>query len=192
MQTFLLVALIWPIGIMSSMIKNVVIVGGGIHGSSTAYFLSQRPGVQVTVVERTAIAAAASGKAGGFLAREWGSGPTVQLHQKSFDMHAELASELNIKSYRVLETLSVSGRRKGPVDASWLDGKVTSSKMDGATAQVTPFEFTSRVFEEAQKLGKSRTDTFSFTNKSLFLTLNSPLFLFRCPSSHRSGQWDRA
>ena len=46
---------------------RVVICGGGVIGACTAYFLSRR-GIDVTVVERTEVAAAASGKAGGFLA----------------------------------------------------------------------------------------------------------------------------
>ena len=49
---------------------RVVVCGGGVIGACTALFLSRR-GVEVTVVERTEVAAAASGKAGGFLARDW-------------------------------------------------------------------------------------------------------------------------
>lgn len=53
--------------------KHVVIVGAGAVGSSIAYFLSQQApqGLKVTVLEKTGIACAASGKAGGFLARDW-------------------------------------------------------------------------------------------------------------------------
>ena len=54
---------------------KITIIGGGIHGVSIAYYLWKR-GVRSTIVERAGIAAAASGKSGGFLAREWGSGPT--------------------------------------------------------------------------------------------------------------------
>ena len=41
--------------------RNVVILGGGIIGASTAYYLSKR-GVACTIVERSSIAAAASGE----------------------------------------------------------------------------------------------------------------------------------
>jgi len=44
---------------------RVVICGGGVIGACTAYFLSRR-GIEVVVVERTEVAAAASGKAAGF------------------------------------------------------------------------------------------------------------------------------
>ena len=70
--------------------QKVVILGAGIHGASVAHYLSSRFGIFPTVVERVSVAAAASGKAGGFLAREWGSGATQQLHQVSFDMHEKL------------------------------------------------------------------------------------------------------
>eukprot|EP00961_Rhodomonas_salina_P246522 3330934-Rhodomonas_salina.2 len=36
------------------------------------------------------VAAAASGKAGGFLARGWGNGATRQLHELSFDLHEQV------------------------------------------------------------------------------------------------------
>lgn len=56
---------------------SVVICGGGIIGAATAYFLAQQHGVGATVVEREALAAAASGKAGGFLALDWNDSSPV-------------------------------------------------------------------------------------------------------------------
>ena len=70
--------------------QKVVILGAGIHGASVAHYLSSRFGIFPTVVERVSVAAAASGKAGGFLARELGSAATQQLHQVSFDLHEKL------------------------------------------------------------------------------------------------------
>jgi glycine/D-amino acid oxidase-like deaminating enzyme len=69
---------------------RVVICGGGVIGACAAYFLSRR-GIDVTVVERTEVAAAASGKAGGFLALDWCVGtPLDALARRSFLLHAEL------------------------------------------------------------------------------------------------------
>jgi hypothetical protein len=66
----------------------------------------------VTIVDRVGVAPAASGKAGGFLALDWNDGSEVeQLSRKSFEMHKELARELNLDSYRTLtcNTVAVSG-----------------------------------------------------------------------------------
>eukprot|EP00954_Amorphochlora_amoebiformis_P019337 1331971-Amorphochlora_amoeboformis.AAC.1 len=96
---------------ISKRLPSVVVVGGGIMGASTAMYLSKRK-TKVTVIERFKVAGCASGKAGGFLARGWGNGPTDQLHRceiwKSFDMHKQLAKDLELKSFRKLPTLSVS------------------------------------------------------------------------------------
>ncbi len=73
---------------------HVVICGGGAIGCSIAYFLSRR-GARVTVVERTGVANAASGKSGGFLALDWCDGGALQhLARRSFALHAELAAAL--------------------------------------------------------------------------------------------------
>lgn len=76
-------------------------------GASTAYHLALR-GVKPVVIERSKVAAAASGKAGGFLAGGWGSGPTVPMHEISFDMHEKLAETLGVTSYRKIPTLQAS------------------------------------------------------------------------------------
>lgn len=123
---------------------------------SIAYYLATRFNIKSTIVESTGIAAAASGKSGGFLARGWGSGPTGPLHEISYDMHEELAKELSLSSYRKLVTLEVDGnvkRRKKSVSniASWLNGPdVSSAVMDEETAQVTSMELVSRMWEVAQ------------------------------------------
>ncbi|CAE7247581.1 unnamed protein product, partial [Symbiodinium sp. CCMP2456] len=70
--------------------KEVVICGGGIVGCATAYFLTLK-GLRPVLIERAAVAAAASGHAGGFLARGWGSGATEALHHQGFDLHEKLA-----------------------------------------------------------------------------------------------------
>lgn len=134
---------------------NVVILGAGIHGASVAFYLSSRFDIKPIVIERVNVAAAASGKAGGFLARNWGSSATQQLHQVSFDMHEKLAEELKIESYRHVKTLSVNGNKRGKIDATWLDRQVTSSILDSgaSTAQVTPLELTQKLMKAAVELG---------------------------------------
>jgi glycine/D-amino acid oxidase-like deaminating enzyme len=85
--------------------KRIVICGGGAIGAAIAYFTSRR-GARPVIIERHEVAGAASGKSGGFLALDWCRGtPVDQLAQRSFEVHAELSSELgNPWGYRRLTT----------------------------------------------------------------------------------------
>ena len=63
---------------------RVCIVGGGVVGASTAYYLTQRGHRDVTLVEAVEVAHAASGRAGGFLALDWCDGQdTRQLTRQA-------------------------------------------------------------------------------------------------------------
>src|ERR1700753_153022 len=74
---------------------RVIIVGGGVIGTNLAYRLAV-DGADVIVIERNGVGCAASGKSGGFLARDWCDGtPLMHLARRSFDLHAELAAELD-------------------------------------------------------------------------------------------------
>ncbi|CAH9124569.1 unnamed protein product [Cuscuta epithymum] len=140
--------------------KNVVVCGGGVIGVCTAYFLSKK-GAAVTLVEKSSIACAASGKAGGFLARDWcDGGPLSALARVSFDLHRSLSEELNgpqSYGYRPLTTLSVtvnesSSRSPSPSLPSWVDGPAKSPKTIGTidtTAQVHPQMFTKTLLSRA-------------------------------------------
>lgn len=77
----------------------IVIAGAGLHGAALAYYLTRR-GEKPLIIDRAGVASAASGKGGGFLARDWGSGPTAALHRVSFALHEQLANDLDITSYR--------------------------------------------------------------------------------------------
>lgn len=134
---------------------KVVIIGGGIHSASCAYYLSLK-GIPSIVIERSSVASAASGKSGGFLAKNWGSGVTRPLHEVSFELHKELAQTLNIQSFRQVKALSVQGRTKpGSNVATWLDRKVSSQLMDADCGQVTPKELTEKLLAAAIATGLS-------------------------------------
>ena len=75
--------------------SNTVILGSGIIGLSTAYYLSQRqPGSSIHLVDSSPeLFASASGYAGGFLARDWYPPLLKELAELSYDEHEKLANE---------------------------------------------------------------------------------------------------
>lgn len=149
--------------------KKVVVCGGGVIGVCTAYFLAKK-GAAVTLIEKSNVACAASGKAGGFLALDWCDGdPMEHLARASFNLHRSLSQELDgpqSYGYRSLTTLSLTvtenqSRRPSTTTTttssssalpSWVDGPVHSPKTIGThetTAQVHPQLFTRTLIERA-------------------------------------------
>lgn len=139
---------------------QVLICGGGVIGASIAYFLSRR-GAGVTVIESTGIACAASGKSGGFLARDWCDGsPLAPLARRSFDLHGELAEALAEDwGYRRLDTyagFAGFARRNGPSTLPWMSEEVSIAQAIGSpatTAQVHPGLFTAAMMRAAEAQG---------------------------------------
>jgi len=76
---------------------HTVIVGAGIIGAATAYYLThpQQSDQQVTVIDPCPPASGASGKSGGFIARDWAGAATADLAELSFRLHDELAETHN-------------------------------------------------------------------------------------------------
>ena len=73
-----------------------VVIGAGVIGTSTAYYLSHKSSNPVHLVESSPeLFASASGYAAGFLARDWFSKPLSKLGALSFDLHKQLADEHN-------------------------------------------------------------------------------------------------
>jgi glycine/D-amino acid oxidase-like deaminating enzyme len=139
---------------------HVLICGGGVIGAATAYFLSVR-GVKTTVIERTGLACAASGKAGGFLALDWCDGTKLQaLARRSFALHAELPQRIGGDwGYRRLTTfggLAGARNRAQQTDIGWLSDRVTVGQALGSpetTAQVHPAAFTAAMMRAAAAQG---------------------------------------
>src|SRR5262245_39569633 len=142
---------------------RIVICGGGAIGAATAYFASRR-GAHVTVIERHAVAGAASGKSGGFLALDWCRGSALdQLARRSFKLHAELSAELgDTWGYRRLTTYagyavegdSARGARGG--ERPWLaDGVAITGRLGSpeTTARVEPHALTTGLMRAAQAHG---------------------------------------
>jgi glycine/D-amino acid oxidase-like deaminating enzyme len=142
----------------------VIVCGAGVVGASVAYFLARR-GVRVTVVERAAVACAASGKSGGFLALDWCDGsPLGPLARASFALHADLARELGTDyGYRRVDTFMLAARERGPrprehqvAPPPWLDAEAAVTAALGSvetTAQLHPARFTAALMDTAVARG---------------------------------------
>jgi glycine/D-amino acid oxidase-like deaminating enzyme len=77
--------------------SDVVIIGGGIVGVSTAYFLAQT-GIKSVIVERDSVGSHASGFAYGGLSPLGGAGipePMAEVAQEGMRLHLELAYSLS-------------------------------------------------------------------------------------------------
>ncbi|KAF4671601.1 hypothetical protein FOL47_001416 [Perkinsus chesapeaki] len=165
------IILVWKSKSSHTLPMPVLIVGGGIMAASTAYYLSKL-GRSSIILERETIGCSASGKAGGFLARGWSSGPTRQLHFRGFDLIEEYAKEHGLISYRKIPTAQTQirdrrGSRAGgegggsrDTQCSWLDrGNTSSTLMDSDTAQITPLELTQSLIQEATSSGMLQVRT---------------------------------
>ncbi|KAK4570148.1 hypothetical protein LTR86_002228 [Recurvomyces mirabilis] len=81
--------------------RSTVILGAGIIGLSTAYYLclggNTRPDTIHLVEAADEMFASASGRGAGFLAKDWFGQATASLGALSFDLHKELAEKHNGK-----------------------------------------------------------------------------------------------
>jgi len=141
--------------------RRIVICGGGAIGVAIAYFLSRRGALPI-VIERHAVAGAASGKSGGFLALDWCRGtPLDRLARRSFALHAELAQALgNPWGYRRLATFGGHAVEhdtgRSPGKRPWLSPSVAITGQLGSpqtTALVEPRAFTMGLMRAAEAEG---------------------------------------
>ncbi|KAI9891447.1 MAG: hypothetical protein M1814_002766 [Vezdaea aestivalis] len=150
--------------------RHIIIVGGGIIGCTTAYFLTRHPAFdptihKITLIEATSIAAGASGKAGGLLAR-WAY-PKC-LASLSFQLHASLAAEHDGAS-------------------KWGYRKLNCGQLDAHTVDPVPSEPPSAKQSLHKHLdGSSKTDSISNLPKDLdwISPAVSPVYTSMAPSGH--------
>ncbi len=64
---------------------DAVVIGGGIHGTNIAFHLARRGVKKVVLLEKTAIASAASGKTGGLIGSHFGTEIKVRLGVKALE-----------------------------------------------------------------------------------------------------------
>ena len=143
--------------------SRVVIVGGGIIGCSTAYYLTRAGISDVVIVERDRIASGASGYSAGILTPYSGSNDPglLALSAASLALHAELAEELptetgidhgyDLKPYlrcafgEVGHTEArqfLEDRRSEGLDTDWLSGNEARKVCDWLSPEVEGACFT--------------------------------------------------
>ncbi len=139
---------------------RIIIAGGGVIGTSLAHRLASR-GAEVVVVERSGVACAASGHAGGFLALDWcDGGPLAALARRSFALHGELAATIGDDwGYRRVTTyagaIGLAGRARG-ARLGWTAADLAVTGRLGTadtTAQVDPAAFTRAMMRAAERHG---------------------------------------
>lgn len=159
--------------------SNTVILGAGIIGLSTAYYLAQHqsPGTIHLVEASPELFASASGYAGGFLARDWFAPATASLGALSFDEHKRLAEAHDgasrwgyqpstAVSYTVGTSMNLGGRtsridaaanhgnEQEGGDIAWLRrSQGDRISVIGATAQLDPRRLCQFLLDECLALG---------------------------------------
>ena len=132
---------------------RVVILGGGIIGLSSAYYLltsSHLPASStVTLIERTSVAHGASSRAAGIIAEHWHQSHVIPLAELSYKCYQDLNAEYDGHSKWDWRKTSISGVdigaktrrseiRKLPdgkkVDKGWLNGDTYDLTGNGGTA----------------------------------------------------------
>ena len=197
-------------------VPKVVIAGGGIVGTSIAYFLAPAD-VELVLVDPVGIAPAASAKAGGFLARTWRDGTVLQdMQRRGFALHQELANELGADriDYRRLSCYSVAVGRQGPAHPSevkWADLNVrdcTSMGQPEDIAQVHPRKLCQTLWNETVqrsptatlrqgRIVKALTDSNDGSSKAVTgvqlddgSTLDADVLVCACgPWTHEAQTW---
>lgn len=126
-------------------IPNTVILGTGIIGVSTAYYLSQsQPPSTIHLIEPSkTLFASASGHAGGFLAKDWFSPKLAQLGELSFNEHKRLAEENNgAQRWGYAESIATSyapkNAIKGERSDDWL--RAGASRAEAASGAMNDME----------------------------------------------------
>lgn len=97
---------------------NTVILGSGVIGLSSAYYLLQhQSGDSIHLIDSAnELFASASGFAGGFLAKDWFRPELMPLAELSFEEHRKLAEEENGRErWGYAKSVTVSYEPNGPL-----------------------------------------------------------------------------
>mmetsp|Transcript_20417 Transcript_20417/g.63130 ORF Transcript_20417/g.63130 Transcript_20417/m.63130 type:complete len:361 (+) Transcript_20417:178-1260(+) len=133
-------------------------------GAATQYYLAKDHGIGAVVVDRCGLAAAASGRAGGFLAKDWNDGsPTEALTRASFDLHAQLGAEFPDVDYRRLTCRAVAvshtHQKSDNTAVEWVDAAAVRGQRamgdESTIAQVHPRKLVEALSRRATELASA-------------------------------------
>lgn len=94
-------------------IADVVVIGAGVQGLSSAYHLAKKGAKHVIVLEKEYIGAGSSGRSGSMLMLQRENEPKIKLSQYSFDRYMLFESEFGVNPrYKKIGFLSVAGEEK--------------------------------------------------------------------------------
>ena len=75
---------------------EVVIIGGGLHGLATAYYLAKNHGItDIAVIDKNYIGAGGSGRNTSILRSNYLTPEGVKFYDRSLKLYEQLSSELN-------------------------------------------------------------------------------------------------
>jgi sarcosine oxidase, subunit beta len=114
---------------------DVVIVGGGIHGLATAYYLARNHGItNVAVLEKGYLGGGASGRNTAILRSNYLTPEGVRFYDRSLRLYTRLATELN---------LNIMFSRRGHLTLAHTDGALRTmrwraevNKLEGVDSEV--------------------------------------------------------
>jgi sarcosine oxidase subunit beta len=77
--------------------SDVVIIGGGIVGAATAYYLARGGLLDIVLVERDFLASGSTGRCAGGIRQQWSTAPNVKLAMESVRIFEGLEQELGYR-----------------------------------------------------------------------------------------------
>lgn len=118
---------------------DVVVIGGGIMGLSTAYHLAKNGVKRVVVLERSYLTAGASGRNGGGIREQWSTEQNVLLMKESIALVRRFATDFGVNVWLRQGGYLFLGSTKETIEA--MERNVAlQNKLDVPTRMVTPAE----------------------------------------------------
>jgi glycine/D-amino acid oxidase-like deaminating enzyme len=122
--------------------ESIVILGAGIIGLSTAYYLStsSHAPISIYVLDNSPVLfQCASGRAAGFIAKDWFSPLLTELGELSFRLHKELAEEFDGRrrwGYSESVGLSLAETTDGEIDGLQQGSRGEDWLFEGQSRQI--------------------------------------------------------